>query len=130
MADELNLQPSSDKAWLLVKSPVSAFVCWTWNRPKSEAFEAGAYEPGVLVRLSSCDDKSLITEAEAPWNSGKTYLKPPAEGASCLAAVYARNKDGVLEKLLESNAAAVPVSGPRGGVSSGYASAEFIRRVE
>lgn len=130
MADESNLQPSSDKAWLLVKSPGSAFVCWTWNRPKSEAFETGAYEPGVLVRLSSCGDKSLITEAEARWDAGKTYLKPPAEGIACLAAVYARKKDGALEKLLESNAAVVPVSGPRGGVCSGYASAEFIRRIE
>lgn len=130
MADELTLTPFSDRAWLLVKSPASAFVCWTWNRAKAEAFGAGAYEAGVLVRLSSCGNKALTAEAEARWNAGGAYLKPPAEGAVCSAAVYARRKDGALEKLLETNSAAVPVSGPRGGVSSGYASAEFIRRTE
>src|SRR3989339_1527393 len=105
MADELNSQPPSDKAWLLVKSPSSAFVCWTWNRAKAEAFESGVYEPGVLVRLSSSGERSLTAEAGAAWDSGKAYLQPPAEGAQCAAAVYARKKDGSLEKLLESNAA-------------------------
>lgn len=130
MAEELNLSYSGDRAWLLVKSPSAAFVCWTWNRAKAEAFGAGAYEAGVLVKLSSCGDKSLTAEAEARWDAGGAYLKPPAEGAVCSAAVYARKKDGALEKLLESNTAAVPVSGTRGGVCSGYASAEFIRRME
>lgn len=130
MTEEINLNPSSDRAWLLVKSPSAAFVCWTWNRAKTEAFGAGEYAAGVLVKLSSSGDKSLTAEAEAGWDAGGVYLKPPAEGAVCSAAVYARKKDGALEKLLESNSAAVPVSGPRGAVSSGYASAEFIRRME
>ncbi|MBI4802106.1 MAG: DUF4912 domain-containing protein [Elusimicrobia bacterium] len=129
MTDELNLPPSSDKAWLLVKSPAAVFVCWTWNRAKTEAFETASYEPEVLVKLVSCEDKTPAAEAEVRWDAGKVYLKPPAEGGTCSAAVYARKKDGGREKLLESNTVTLPVSGPRGGVSSGYASAEFIRRM-
>ncbi|MBU2574392.1 MAG: DUF4912 domain-containing protein [Elusimicrobia bacterium] len=129
MTDELNLPPSSDKAWLLVKSPAAVFVCWTLGRAKTEAFKTASYAPNVLVRLVSCEDKTLAVEAEVRWDAGKIYLKPPAEGRICSAAVYARKKDGGQEKLLESNAVAAPVSSPLGGVSSGYSSAEFFRRL-
>jgi len=120
--------PSNDKAYLLVRNPSSVFVCWTWSRAKAEAFAAAGYGPEITVRLSSAADKTLTVEQAAPWNACRLYLKPPAEGHTYIASIYARNKEGVQEKLLESNAALTPVSASRAGLSSGYASAEFFRR--
>lgn len=128
MADETALTPSNDKVYLLPKNPAAAFVCWTWSRSSAEAFESLVYEPEIIIRLSAADDKTLTAEASARWNAGKLYIKPPAEGRTYTAAVYARKKDGSQEKLLESNAAATPVSAPRQALSSGYSSSEFFRK--
>ena len=125
MAD---LSPSNDKVYLLVRNPASVFVCWTWSRARVEAFESQCYAPEVIVRLAAAEDKALVAEQAVPWNVGKLYMKPPAEGRTYTIAIYARNKDGAQEKLLESNAALTPVSASRPGLSAGYASAEFFRR--
>ena len=119
---------SNDKAYLLVCNPASVFICWTWSRARTEAFEAQGYAPEITVRLSAAGDKANAVEQAAQWNAGKLYMKPPAEGQTYTAAIFARNKDGAEEKLLESNAALTPVSCARSGLSAGYASAEFFRR--
>lgn len=120
--------PSNDKAYLLVRNPSSVFICWTWGRARAEAFAAQGYAPEIIVRLAAAGDKANTVEQAAQWNAGKLYMKPPAEGHTYTAAIYARNKDGAQEKLLESNAALTPVSVARSGLSAGYASAEFFRR--
>ena len=122
------MPPAADKAWLLVKNPSSVFVCWTFSRSKAEAFEAASYGPMVLVRLVCCEDKNLAVEAEVRWDAKKIYMKPPVDGGTCSASVHAIRNDGVQEKLLETNSVSVPVSGPRGGICSGYSSAEFFRK--
>ncbi|OGS08093.1 MAG: hypothetical protein A2270_03360 [Elusimicrobia bacterium RIFOXYA12_FULL_51_18] len=119
---------SNDKVYLLVRNPSSVFICWTWSRARAEVFEALGYEPEILVRLSAAGDKIPAVEQAVPWNSGKLYMAPPVEGKTYTAAIYARNKEGVQEKLLESNSALTPVSSQRPGLSAGYASAEFFRR--
>ncbi len=119
--------PSNDKAYLLVRNPSSVFICWTWGRARAEAFEAQGYAPEIIVRLAAAGDKANTVKQAAQWNAGKLYMKPPAEGQTYTAAIYARNKDGAEEKLLESNAALTPVSAARSGLSAGYASAEFFR---
>ena len=128
MTNETAFIPSNDKAYLLPKNPSAFFICWTWSRARAEAFTAQEYEPEILVRLSAIDDKALLAESAADWRAGKIYMKPPAEGRTYTAAVYARKKDGSQEKLLESNAAAAPVSAPRQALSAGYSSAEFFRK--
>ena len=127
MTNEISFISSNDKVYLLPKNPAAVFVCWTWSRSRAETFEQ-AYEPEIIVRLSAVDDKALTAEAAVRWNAGKLYIKPPAEGRVYTAAVYAVKKDGSTEKLLESNAVAVPVSAPRCGLSSGYSSTEFFRK--
>jgi len=119
---------SNDKVYLLVRNPSSVFICWTWSRARAEVFEAPGCDPQIVVRLSAAGDKVPVVEQAVPWNAGKLYMTPPEEGRTYTAAIYARNKDGVQEKLLESNAALTPVSSPRPGLSAGYASAEFFRR--
>lgn len=119
---------SNDKAYLLVRNPSSVFICWTWSRARAEAFESLGYAPEITVRLTAAGGKAGAVEQTARWNAGKLYMKPPAEGQTCAAAIYARNKEGAQEKLLESNAALTPVSAARSGLSAGYASAEFFRR--
>ena len=128
MANETAFTPSNDKTYLLPKNPAAVFVCWTWSRSREEAFKAREYEPGIIVRLSAVDDKVLTAEVSAQWNAGKLYMKPPVEGRTYTVAVYAQKKDGSQEKMLESNAAATPVSVPRQTLSSGYSSSEFFRK--
>ena len=128
MANETVSTQSNDKAYLLPKNPAAVFICWTWSRSRVEAFEAREYEPEILIRLSVVEDKALAAEAMVQWDSGKLYLKPPVEGRTYAAAVYARKKDGSQEKLMESNAAATPISAPRQSFSAGYSSAEFFRK--
>lgn len=128
MANETAFPASNDKVYLLPRNPSSVFVCWTWSRSRAAAFEAMAYEPEIIVRLSAVDDMALTAEVSARWNAGKLYMKPPAEGRTYTAAVYAGKKDGSREKLMESNAAATPVSAPRQALSAGYSSSEFFRR--
>ncbi len=128
MTNETAFIPSNDKAYLLPKNPAEVFICWTWSSARAEAFTAQLFEPQILVRLTAVDDKALLSEAAADWRAGKLYMKPPAEGRTYTAAVYARNRDGSQEKLLESNAAATPVSAPRQALSAGYSSAEFFRK--
>ncbi|MFA6434322.1 MAG: DUF4912 domain-containing protein [Elusimicrobiales bacterium] len=128
MTNPTALAASNDKVYLLPRNPAAAFVCWTWSRSRSDAFEAGVYEREILVRLFVVDDKALAVEAAAAWDAGKLYLKPPVEGRTYTAAVFARKNDGSQEKLMESNAAAVPVSAPRQDLSAGYSSAEFFRK--
>ena len=72
-----------------------------------------------MVRLSSVDDATLAVERLGRWDSGGVYLRPPVEGRTYSAAVYARKKDGHMEKLLESNAALTPLSIEVSCVSSG-----------
>ncbi len=120
-------ETSNDKAYLLVRNPSSVFICWTWGRAGAEAFESLRYEPEIIVRLAAVGDKAGAVEQAAQWNAGKLYMKPPAEGQTYTAAIYARNKDGAREKLLESNAALTPAPIVRSGLSAGYASAEFFR---
>jgi hypothetical protein len=123
-----NFTPANEKAYLLAKNPSSIFLCWTWNRARTEVFEAGGYESEITVRLFPNGDKAAAAEFAVQWNSGKLYIKLPTEGGTYAAVIYARRKDGVQEKLLESNAASAPVSAQRGRLSSGYSSAEFFRR--
>lgn len=119
---------SNDKVYLLVRNPSSVFICWTWGRARAEAFESAGYAPEITVRLAAAGDKANTVEQTAQWNAGRLYMKPPAEGQTYTAAIYARTKDGAQEKLMESNAALTPVSAVRSGLSAGYASAEFFRR--
>ncbi|MEI7482296.1 MAG: DUF4912 domain-containing protein [Elusimicrobiota bacterium] len=128
MANETAFTPSSDKIYLLPKNPAAVFVCWTWSRAIEETFEIGGYEPEIIVRLCAVDDKALTSEVSTQWNAGKLYMKPPVEGRTYTAAVYVRKKDGAQEKILESNAAATPVSAPRQVLSAGYSSSEFFRK--
>lgn len=128
MANETVYTPSNDKAYLLPRNPGSVFVCWTWSRSRAEAFGARIYEPEILVRLSDVEDKASVVESTVKWDSGRLYMKPPAEGRTYAAAVYAFKKDGSQEKLLESNAAAAPVSAPRRGFPAGCSSSEFVRK--
>ena len=118
----------SDKAYLLVRNPSSVFVCWTWSEASARVLGSADYEPDVMVRLSSVDNKDLAVESLGRWDSGGIYLRPPAEGKTYAASVYARKKGGQMEKLLESNAALTPVSLAASGVSSGcVASGSFGR---
>lgn len=128
MNNETEFAQSNDKVYLLPKNPSEVFICWTWSRARAEAFTAQAFEPELLVRLSAADDKALFSESAADWRAGMLYMNPPAEGRTYTASVYARKKDGSLEKLLESNAAATPVSAPRQALSAGYSSSEFFRK--
>ena len=128
MSDETAFTPSNEKVYLLPRNPSTVFVCWTWSRSRAEAFEARVYEPEILIRLSSVEDKTQTAEVSVQWNAGKFYMKPPVEGRTYTAAVYARKKDGSHEKLLESNAAVMPVSAPRQALSAGYSSFEFFRK--
>ena len=120
--------PSNDKAYLLPRNPAAVFVCWTWGRSRAEAFETRGYEPEIVVGLFDAENKALTAEVSVRWNAGKIYIKPAVEGRTYTAVIYALKKDGTREKLLESNAAATPVSAPRRGLSAGYSSAEFFRR--
>ncbi|OGR41043.1 MAG: hypothetical protein A2X28_06870 [Elusimicrobia bacterium GWA2_56_46] len=128
MSDKTNLILSTDKVYLLPRNPSAFFICWTWGRSRAEAFEAREYESEILVRLSVCEDKAVSGEASVRWDSGKLYMKPPAEGRTCSVSVYGRRKDGAQEKLLESNSVAAPVPAPAPETSSGYSSAEFFRK--
>ena len=118
----------NDRAYLLVRNPSSAFVCWTWSGSSAQAFNSMDYEPDVLVRLSAAEDKNQVVEHSVRWDTGGIYLRLPAEGRTYSASVYVRKKDGHKEKLLESNAALAPVSLEMSGLSSGYASPEFLGR--
>jgi hypothetical protein len=129
MTDSTELLRLNDRAYLLVRNPSSVLVCWTWSGSAAGSFESGVYEPEIIVRLAAAEDKNLAVEYSAPWNAGKLYIRPPAEGRVYAALVYARKKDGAREKLLESNAALTPVSSAMSGLSAGYASAEFFRQV-
>jgi len=128
MANETAFTPSNDKLYLLPKNPAAVFICWTWSRGSEETFEIHGYEPEIIVRLSAVDDKALTSEVSVQWNSGKIYMKPPVEGRTYTAAIYARKKDGAQEKILESNPTATPVSAPRQILSAGYSSSEFFRK--
>jgi len=128
MTDASDLIRLNDKAYLLVRNPSAVFVCWTWSRSRAEAFETGAYEPDVIVRISVSEDKALDAELPAAWNAGKLYIKPPAEGRVYTAFVYAVRKDGSREKLMESNPMLTPVSAAGSGLQAGYASDEFLHK--
>ncbi|HOW89778.1 MAG TPA: DUF4912 domain-containing protein [Elusimicrobiales bacterium] len=118
---------TNDRAYLLVRNPSSVFVCWTWSPASAEAFRSGTYSGEVLVRLTASDDRNISAEASVPWDSQRLFMKPPAEGRSCTAFVYASRKDGSREKLLESPSVLTPVASALPGLSSGYASSEFLQ---
>jgi len=118
---------TNDRAYLLIRNPFSVFVCWTWSPASAEAFRSGTYAGEVLVRLAVSDERNISAEASAPWDSSGLFMKPPAEGRPCTAFVYVSRKDGSREKLLESPPALTPVASAVSGLSSGYASPEFLQ---
>lgn len=128
MVNETELISSADRVYLLPRSPSAFFVSWSWSLSTNEAFRAGSYGPEIFVRLSASDDKGLFAEAGVCWDSGKLYIKPPAEGRTFSVSVYGLKQDGSREIIMESNSVAAPVSAPRNGPSYGYSSAEFFRK--
>lgn len=120
--------PPEDKLVLLPKNPGTFFVFWQFSAARAEAFQAASFAPEVELRLAYSDDKAHAAAHKAPWQAGRAYLPVPERGGNCEAALYAL-RNGVWEKLLESNQAAAPV---RAGAEAdrAYASMEFHKRVQ
>jgi len=116
-----------DRLLMLARNPSSVFVFWQFCPNKAESFRRGVYGPEIRLRLFYSDDKTPAGEAVFSWDAFKAYLKPPIEGKSYFAALYAAKPGGACEKLLESNSMVLPVSSPLSAGST-YASAEFMKK--
>ena len=117
----------TDRLVMLARNPASVFVFWQFCAHKAGSFRQGAYGPEIRVRLFYSEDKTPAGEAAFAWDALKAYLKPPLEGRTYFAALYAAKPGGAYEKLLESNSITLPVSSPLSADST-YSSAEFMKK--
>jgi len=119
--------PAEDRMVLLPKNPGTFFVFWQLSASREDSFRSGAFSPEVEVRLLCSEDSSRAASRRCGWRPGRVYVAVPPPGGTFQASLFAL-RDGVWEKLLESNQAAAPSAAGR-AEERAYASLEFHKRV-
>jgi hypothetical protein len=119
--------PAEDRLVLFPKNPGTFFVFWQFASGRAAAFSSGAFSPEVELRLFYCEDNSPASAQRVDWRAARVYVPVPAQGRSYQAALYAL-RNGVWEKLLESNQAAAPAAAGQ-AEERAYASLEFHKKV-
>ena len=119
--------PAEDRLVLLPKNPGMFFIFWRFSAGRAEAFRAGAFSAEIELRLTCADDNAISSVIKADWQAGRCYAAVPAQGRTYQVSLYAF-RNGVWERLLESNNAAAPAAAGM-AEDRAYASLEFHKKV-
>ena len=119
--------PPEDRLVLLPKNPGLFFIFWQFSESRADAFRTASFSPEIELRVRYAEDKTAAAAHKAQWLAGRAYLPVPERGGNCEAALYAL-RNGVWERLLESNQAAAPAAAGMAG-DRACASLEFHKKV-